>query len=84
MGSFLKLIAYYTDFQFKMDNWTDIQMMEQCRNCNVCINNFPNKAIRENNFIVDINKYITLYNEIEGVFPEWMDKDSHNALFGCM
>jgi epoxyqueuosine reductase len=84
MGSLLKLIAYYTDFQFKMDNWTDIQMMEQCGKCNGCINNCPNKAIREDSFVVDIDKCVTLYNEIEGNFPDWMDKDIHNALFGCM
>ncbi|MFX0086141.1 MAG: 4Fe-4S double cluster binding domain-containing protein [Candidatus Hodarchaeota archaeon] len=84
MGSLLKLIAYYTDFKFKTDNWTDIQMMEQCKNCKGCINSCPNKAIREDSFIVDINRCVTLYNEIEGTFPDWMDKNVHNALFGCM
>lgn len=84
MGSLLKLIAYFTDFQFEVDNWNDIQMMDLCGNCRGCMNKCPNGCIRENEFIVDIDKCITLYNEIDGVFPEWMGKDTHNALFGCM
>ncbi|MFW9990679.1 MAG: 4Fe-4S double cluster binding domain-containing protein [Candidatus Odinarchaeota archaeon] len=84
MGSFLTLYAYFTDFQFKEDNWNEIRMMDKCENCKICINNCPNNCIREENFVIDAGKCVTLYNEIEGEFPEWITPKAHNALQGCM
>ncbi|MDH5451230.1 MAG: hypothetical protein OEY24_05350 [Candidatus Bathyarchaeota archaeon] len=34
--------------------------------------------------MIDAGKCLTLYNEIEGEFPKWIDPNAHNALMGCM
>lgn len=84
MGSLLTLIAYYTDYRFKEDNWTEIGMMEECRDCRICMSHCPSNCITEENFVIDAGKCLPLYNEIQGEFPEWISADAHNALMGCM
>ncbi len=49
--------------------------------------NCPTHAIpssSEENFVINVGKCITLYNEIDGEFPQWIDPGAHNALEGCM
>jgi len=84
MGSFLKLFAFFTDFSFDEDNWKDAEMMESCKNCRVCRTQCPTGAISEDNFVIDVEKCIPLYNEVPGEFPDWIDSSSHNALMGCL
>ncbi|MFX0094114.1 MAG: 4Fe-4S double cluster binding domain-containing protein [Candidatus Hodarchaeota archaeon] len=84
MGSFLALFAYFTDFEFEEDNWNEVRMMDHCKQCRICMNQCPNNCITEENFVIDVDKCITLYNEIPGEFPEWISSDVHNALMGCM
>ncbi|MFX0139089.1 MAG: 4Fe-4S double cluster binding domain-containing protein [Candidatus Hodarchaeota archaeon] len=86
-GSMINLYAYFTDFQFKEDNWIEIQMMDQCENCKICINNCPTDAIptpSDENFIINAGNCISVYNEIKGTIPDWIPSDAHNALIGCM
>ncbi|MFW9915476.1 MAG: 4Fe-4S double cluster binding domain-containing protein [Candidatus Thorarchaeota archaeon] len=84
MGTMHRLFAFFTDYSFAEDNWTEVQMMERCQECRICLQECPHGAITEENFVVDVGKCITLYNEIEGDFPEWIRPDAHNALMGCM
>ncbi|MGB5912560.1 MAG: 4Fe-4S double cluster binding domain-containing protein [Promethearchaeia archaeon] len=87
MGSMLNLYACYTDFQFEEDNWTEMKMMEQCKNCNICINNCPTNAIptpSDKTFVINAGKCVSVYNEIDGKIPNWISADAHNALMGCM
>jgi epoxyqueuosine reductase len=84
MGSFISLYGFFTDFEFKQDNWTDIKMMDQCNTCTICMKNCPNGCIREDNFVIDAGRCLPLFNEIQGTFPDWLDDSAHNALIGCM
>ena len=84
MGSLITLLAYFTNFPFKEDDWTEIRMMDRCEECRICMNNCPSKCITEPNFVIDVGKCVTLYNEIAGEFPTWISPDTHNALMGCM
>ncbi|NIS79688.1 MAG: hypothetical protein GTO14_05655 [Anaerolineales bacterium] len=84
MGSLLTLYAYFTDYEFEVYDWADIGMMPSCENCQLCYKRCPTQAIRKENFVVDIGRCVTLYNEIHGEFPDWMPKHTHNALMGCM
>jgi len=84
MGSFFSLHAFYTNYKMEHDTWHELKMMEQCENCTYCINNCPTNAIRGDTFVIDAGKCLSLYNEIDGEFPKWMDMNVHNALMGCM
>jgi epoxyqueuosine reductase len=83
MGSMLALYAYFTDHRCG-DSWTDVNMMDSCKNCRICINSCPNKCISEENFVINIDRCLSLFNEIRGEFPEWIRPDTHNALMGCL
>ena len=84
MGSFLKLFAFFTDFEFNEDNWQGVQMLDSCTNCKVCLKQCPTGSISEDSFVIDIERCIPLYNEVAGEFPDWVDPSSHSALMGCM
>jgi len=84
MGSLVTLHAYFTDFTFEHDDWTDMRMMDKCKKCTVCMKECPNGCITEDNFVINISRCVPLYNEVEGEFPKWMPASAHNALMGCM
>lgn len=84
MGSFLTLYAYFTDYQFQEDHWTEMRIVDACKDCRICISHCPSHCISEENFVIDAGKCLTLYNEIQGEFPGWVSPDAHNALMGCM
>ncbi|NVM45548.1 MAG: epoxyqueuosine reductase [Candidatus Lokiarchaeota archaeon] len=84
MGSFLTLHAYYTNYKMDSDSWHSLKMMDHCENCTFCIENCPTKAIRGDPFVIDASKCLPLYNEIDGEFPEWMDRSIHHSIMGCM
>lgn len=84
MGSFVSLHAFFTDFEFSEDNWQDVELMDSCEACGICMNECPCGCIREENFVIDAPKCISWHNERKGDFPEWMDPGTHNALLGCM
>ena len=59
-------------------------MMKACRDCTICKDACPNGCIRDDNFVIDAGRCVTLYNEIPGEFPDWIKPEAHNALMGCM
>jgi len=36
MGSFLQIVAVYSDLPCQKDDWREAQMMESCQNCSAC------------------------------------------------
>ncbi len=84
MGCFINLYAFYTDYDGLSDSWDEIKNLKYCETCNICLNNCPTGAVRENEFVIDISKCIPLYNEVPGIFPSWIPKTAHNALMGCL
>ncbi|MFX0036586.1 MAG: 4Fe-4S double cluster binding domain-containing protein [Candidatus Hermodarchaeota archaeon] len=86
-GSMINLFAFFTDYQFEEDHWMDIQMMDKCKNCTFCITNCPTNAIpspSDENFVINAGRCISVYNEIPGIIPNWINQNAHNALIGCM
>lgn len=83
-GSMISLYAFYTDYEFSHDDWTDVQMMDSCKRCKLCFNQCPTGAISTERFVINVDRCLPLYNEVEGEIPEWVPKNAHNALVGCM
>ena len=86
MGSFLQLVAVYSNLPCRKDSWQEVQMMERCQNCHACRLNCPTGAIPSDRFLLRAELCIVFHNEKKGdvLFPDWMDPSWHNSVVGCM
>jgi len=84
MGTFLTLLAFFTEVPFPADEWHPLAMLDACRDCSICYGICPTNAITRENFVIDAGRCITLYNEVKGDFPNWILPSMHNALVGCL
>jgi epoxyqueuosine reductase len=86
MGSFLQLVAVYSDLPCQRDSWQEAQMMKSCRKCYACRQNCPTGAIPDDRFLLRAERCIVFHNEKKGdiPFPVWIDPSWHNCLFGCL
>jgi epoxyqueuosine reductase len=84
MGSFYRLIAFYTDYSGTEDTWREPEMMKACENCSLCRANCPTGSITSERFLIYAEKCLTRLNEAEDVFPQGVKPEWHNALIGCM
>jgi len=86
MGSFLQLVAVYSDLPCQKDSWRKPQMMETCRNCYACRQKCPTGAISSDRFLLRAERCLVFHNERKGAipFPAWIDPAWHNCLVGCL
>lgn len=84
LGSFISLMAYYTDAPCERDPWTGVRMAEACRGCDACIRACPTGAIRPGRFLLDNERCLSFFNEAPGEFPEWLPRAVHHCLYDCM
>jgi epoxyqueuosine reductase len=86
MGSFHRLMAFYSDLPCYEDSWQEAQMMETCEDCSACLNNCPTGAISSERFLLHAERCITYHNEkpVNIPFPQWINSSWHNSLVGCM
>ncbi len=86
MGSFLQLVAVYSDLPCQEDNWREAQLMERCQNCHACQHHCPTGAIPSDRFLLRAERCIVFHNERPSnlPFPSWMDPSWHNCLLGCL
>lgn len=84
LGSFHRLVAFYSDFPCLEDNWVELTIMEHCDRCSACIKNCPTDAIPKDRFLLRAEKCITFHNERQGQFPRWIKPSWHNCVVGCL
>lgn len=86
MGSFLQLVAAYSDLPCTKDTWKEAQMMRKCQDCEACHLKCPTGAIPSDRFLLRAERCIVFHNERKGniPFPDWMSPSWHNCVVGCM
>ncbi|MDO9333034.1 MAG: 4Fe-4S double cluster binding domain-containing protein [Dehalococcoidales bacterium] len=84
MGSFQRLVAFYSDCPTERDDWQELKVMKACETCFKCLENCPTQCISTDRFLIHAENCLTWLNESEGDFPDWVKPDWHNALIGCM
>ena len=86
MGSFSRLVAFYTDYPCEEDSWHEPRAMKACENCSLCRENCPTGSITVSRFLIYAEKCLGFLNEIEPDFPYWvqLQPDWQNAFIGCM
>jgi epoxyqueuosine reductase len=85
-GSFVRLLAFFSNLPVRDDVWHEPRMLAACEKCRACLKNCPTAAIKEDRFLIQVDRCLTYFNEMDGdqPFPEWIDPAWHNALVGCM
>jgi epoxyqueuosine reductase len=85
-GSYQQILGYYTDIEPEgfAALPTEPSVMEQCRNCRICLNACPTKAIDSDRFLLHAERCITYLDEYMERWPDWLPSSSHNALIGCV
>ncbi|MHA2371144.1 MAG: 4Fe-4S double cluster binding domain-containing protein [Candidatus Hodarchaeales archaeon] len=86
MGSFHRLVAFYSDLPCEEDNWQEPQVLDRCAKCVACIRKCPTGAISRERFLLHAERCITFLNEKPKniPFPHWVDESWHNCLVGCL
>jgi len=84
MGSFLRLLAFYSDLPCANDYWQQPQALDECANCRACTNMCPSGAIDPDQFQLRADRCLTFHNESPQAFPSWIQESWHHCLIGCM
>jgi len=86
LGSFLQLVAVYSDMPCEEDSWQEATMMKSCEECELCRRACPTEAIPSDRLLLRAERCIPYHNEKKGdvPFPKWMDASWHNCVVGCM
>ena len=85
-GSYHRLTAFLTDIEVEGTSWRDKEMLPACKTCRKCLEACPNHVIMEDRFLIRAERCLTYLNEkpSDHPFPDWVRKEAHNALVGCM
>ena len=83
-GSYAQIMTYLSDLPCDEAEWFPIRRMERCANCSECVAACPTGAIGAARQLIDADRCITYFNEPPGEFPEWLDRNAHNCVVGCM
>ena len=83
-GSHLHIMTFVSDLPCDETTWLPLSRMDRCEECSVCTKACPTAAIDPGRRLIDTDRCLTFYNEYPGEFPEWIEKDAHNSLFGCI
>lgn len=84
MGSFFRLIGFYSDLPCMDDNWGELRIMESCKDCSACGKSCPASAIGSDRFLLHAERCLTYHNERSNDFPGWIDPSWHHCLVGCL
>jgi epoxyqueuosine reductase len=84
MGSYTRLEAFYTDYEFPTDDWYEKELMASCSSCSLCQQACPTQCILSDRILIHADQCLTYFNENIGDFPPSIPQQSHNALIGCM
>jgi epoxyqueuosine reductase len=84
LGSFNRLVAFYSDFPCLKDDWREPKVMERCEKCTVCQKMCPTGAIPTDRFLLRAERCITFHNESAHELPNWLDPVWHRCLVGCL
>jgi len=86
MGSFLQLVACYSDLPCEEDSWQEPAMMQACEKCDLCRRACPTGAIPSDRFLLRAELCISYHTEKKGniPFPSWINPSWHDCVEGCM
>jgi epoxyqueuosine reductase len=86
-GSYHQLVGFLTDAELGplADPTIDhTRASAECDGCTACLAACPTGAIRQDTFMIDVERCLTLHSESPGPWPGWLPASAHNCVIGCM
>ena len=83
-GSYIAIDVYYSDMTPDEDLWRSVVTASVCEGCHACEAVCPTGAIQYGKFLIDNSRCLCEANESPHPFPEFIPKDAHHALVGCL
>jgi len=83
-GSFCELVTCVSDLTPGIDPWTGPRLLARCDTCEACRRACPTGAIESDSLVLRGERCLTLHNESDRPFPEWVDPAWHHCLWGCL
>ena len=86
MGSFFRILPFFTDAVCEKDPWRPLETMALCGRCESCVAACPTGAIRPDRFLIDNRRCLTGVNEYLGAeeFPDWIPPGAHHLVGECL
>jgi epoxyqueuosine reductase len=86
LGSFHALVTLVSDLPCGDAPPHEQETLAQCASCGACASVCPTGAISDDRFLLHAERCLTFWNEQDAdvSFPDWIERDGHNALFGCL
>lgn len=85
VGSFHRLAAFYTDLPCPVDEWlTEPMELDRCQKCTICLQECPTGAIGKDRFLLRAERCLTIHNESDLDFPDYIEPSMHHCLVGCL
>lgn len=86
MGSYHRLVGFYSDCPCEEDDWQNIRELETCKECSLCIDNCPTGSITTDRFLISAEKCPGSLAERNPDFPYWVKLQPgwDKGLIGCM
>lgn len=84
MGSYCRLIGFFTSLRTDNSTWIDPQPVEECEKCVACIKKCPTNAISRDRFLIRAERCLTFHNERKTEFPADLLREWHHCLIGCL
>lgn len=84
MGSFHRLIAFYSDCPCDKDNWHEVRAMKTCDTCSLCLGNCHAGSISSDRFLIHAEKCYAFYYDRNVIIPERIPPGWHIPLLACL
>ncbi len=86
MGSYHRLVGFYSDCPCEEDDWQIIRELDTCKHCSLCVDKCPTGSIATDRFLIHAEKCPGSIMERNPDFPYWvqLQPDWPKAFVGCM
>jgi len=87
LGSYFQLCGYLTDAglpDIKKEWDGEASLLPECEGCSICTSLCPTGAIEGDRVLLRAERCLTYANENPGDWPDWVSRQAHNTLLGCL
>ncbi len=84
-GSWFELLTFFSDLPADDSDfiWRGVKRMDNCESCASCMNACTTGAIKDDTYLIDNVRCLTLFIESDKMFPAWITREDIRSVVGC-